>query len=113
VKNNTKEASATFQSMAFDDLLRLREQLDQVIAERISAEEQELQDRLNLIKRFRHVVGSRDGAGTLAGRKLRPKYRNPDNPAQTWAGRGLQPKWLIQALKSGRKLESFRVKDEE
>jgi DNA-binding protein H-NS len=23
-----------------------------------------------------------------------PKYRNPANPSQTWAGRGIKPKWI-------------------
>lgn len=27
-----------------------------------------------------------------------PKYRNPDNPAETWTGRGRQPKWVQEAL---------------
>jgi len=110
MKANTREASPSLQSMAFDDLLRLREQLDEVIAKRISAEEQELQTRLGLIKRFRqNRPPQQETSGTVAGRKLPPKYRNPDNPEQTWAGRGLQPKWLTQALNSGRKLDTFRI----
>ena len=28
-----------------------------------------------------------------------PKYRNPDNPAQTWSGRGKRPLWFVEALK--------------
>ena len=27
-----------------------------------------------------------------------PKYRNPDNPLQTWSGRGKKPNWVIQHL---------------
>ena len=38
-----------------------------------------------------------------------PKYRNPKDPSQTWAGRGLQPLWLRDALKSGKKLDSFLI----
>jgi hypothetical protein len=38
-----------------------------------------------------------------------PKYRNPKDPSQTWAGRGLQPLWLRDALKSGKKLDSFFI----
>jgi DNA-binding protein H-NS len=38
-----------------------------------------------------------------------PKYRNPDNPAETSAGRGLKPRWLMAALKSGKKLEQFAI----
>jgi DNA-binding protein H-NS len=30
-----------------------------------------------------------------------PKYRNPDNPAETWTGRGRQPKWIAAKLADG------------
>jgi H-NS histone family len=46
----------------------------------------------------------RDRVGTVA-----PKYRNPDNPAETWAGRGLRPRWLTAALKGDKKLEDFAI----
>lgn len=28
-----------------------------------------------------------------------PKYRNPENAAQTWSGRGKRPSWFVAALK--------------
>lgn len=37
------------------------------------------------------------------------KYRNPENPEQTWAGRGKRPDWLRDALAAGRDLEEFSV----
>jgi H-NS histone family len=38
-----------------------------------------------------------------------PKYRNPENPAETWAGRGLTPRWLTAAMKGGKKPDDFLV----
>jgi DNA-binding protein H-NS len=57
------------------------------------------------------VRNGRNGrASPLAGRKLKPKYRNPENKTETWSGRGMQPKWLVAALKAkGRKLEDFSI----
>lgn len=43
------------------------------------------------------------------GVKVEPKYRNPANPAETWAGRGMPPKWLSAQLAQGRKLEDFLI----
>jgi hypothetical protein len=43
------------------------------------------------------------------GRSVAPKYRNPKDPSQTWAGRGLQPLWVREAIKAGKKLESFLI----
>ncbi len=37
------------------------------------------------------------------------KYRDPENPSNTWAGRGRKPKWLEAAEKKGKKLEDFEV----
>jgi DNA-binding protein H-NS len=41
--------------------------------------------------------------------KVAPKYRNPANPKDTWAGRGKQPKWLAAETAKGRKLEEFLI----
>ena len=42
--------------------------------------------------------------------KVAPKYRNPANPSETWAGRGQQPKWLAAETGKGRALEDFLIK---
>jgi len=58
--------------------------------------------------------GTKRGAGGQAvaeGRRgpVAPKYRNPQNAAQTWAGRGIKPKWLEQELAGGARLEDFLI----
>jgi len=40
-------------------------------------------------------------------RKVPPKYRGPSG--ETWAGRGAKPKWLVAAIKGGRKLDDFLI----
>jgi DNA-binding protein H-NS len=42
--------------------------------------------------------------------KVAPKYRNPANAKETWAGRGKQPRWLAAETAKGRKLEEFLIK---
>jgi DNA-binding protein H-NS len=37
------------------------------------------------------------------------KFANPDNAAQTWTGRGRQPRWLTTLTAQGRSLEDFRL----
>lgn len=34
---------------------------------------------------------------------VKPKFRNPANPTQTWSGRGKRPHWFNDALKAGTK----------
>jgi DNA-binding protein H-NS len=42
--------------------------------------------------------------------KVAPKYRNPANPKDTWAGRGQQPKWLAAETAKGRALDDFLIR---
>ena len=42
--------------------------------------------------------------------KVLPKYRNPKNRSETWAGRGKQPRWLTAQLRSGKKLGDFLIR---
>jgi DNA-binding protein H-NS len=46
------------------------------------------------------VYPTRGGKGTKGPKAaVAPKYRNPDNAAQTWSGRGKRPVWFNEALK--------------
>ena len=42
--------------------------------------------------------------------KVPPKYRNPANPAETWTGRGKQPRWMAEQVKKGKKPEDFLIR---
>ena len=44
------------------------------------------------------------------GSKVAPKYRNPANAAETWSGRGKQPRWLAAQTSAGKKLEDFLIR---
>ena len=48
---------------------------------------------------------SRDAREHVEGDEVAPKYRSPDG--DTWAGRGATPRWLVAAIKEGKKLEIF------
>jgi DNA-binding protein H-NS len=41
---------------------------------------------------------------------LPPKYRNPENPEETWSGKGHRPQWVKEALERGRKLEEMEMR---
>lgn len=40
---------------------------------------------------------------------LPPKYRHPENAANTWSGRGRQPKWIKEGLDQGKSLDDFLI----
>lgn len=59
---------------------------------------------------FEQVFGNkRAGKGKTAKYKVKPKYRNPANPAELWSGRGLQPRWFAAAIASGKKEKDLLI----
>ena len=51
---------------------------------------------------------ARKASSRAKGRKVAPKYRNPDT-GDTWSGRGPKPKWLEAKIEAGRTLEDLKV----
>jgi len=88
--------------MNTDDLWSLHIELTQLLQERIQAEKLELEQRLKALK------------APVEGRRsyppVSPQFRNPNKPSEMWSGRGKQPRWLVAQLKSGRKIDDFRIK---
>lgn len=57
---------------------------------------------------YRRVVAVPQKRGVKKGIELPVKYRGP--AGETWAGRGMMPKWLVELRKAGRHLRDFEVK---
>lgn len=100
---------ADFNGMSVDDLWGLYGQLSAELETKMITEQKVLQQRLAALR-----------AGfdkpLQAGKPERrpyptvfPKFRNPDDPSQTWAGRGKQPRWLAAQLRSGRLMDDLRI----
>jgi len=92
--------------MPIEKLLSLKEQVDATLASKVAEERQNIEAQLGKLSR---LSGSRLRSSSLKGQVVQPKYRNPDNPKETWSGRGLRPRWLARAIKSGKKLEEFSI----
>ncbi|HTV25861.1 MAG TPA: H-NS histone family protein [Polyangiaceae bacterium] len=54
---------------------------------------------------------ARKGTRPVADRRstVAPKYRNPMNPSETWAGRGVKPRWMQALLAQGKSMDDFRI----
>src|SRR5260221_361382 len=96
-------------SMKIDALVGLRSRIDAVLASKVSDERRALESELAKLTRYDSGSGRAKVGGRGVRGKVAPKYRNPENPEETWAGRGLKPRWLAAALKSGKKLEAFSI----
>jgi DNA-binding protein H-NS len=102
------------QAMSLDDLWSLHEKISAILSARIKAEKHELEKRLAVLSRGMGAVIRPNGVPIIAEKQRRqyprvlPKYRNPQT-SETWSGRGKLPRWLVAAMKSGRKMEEFRI----
>ena len=102
------------EAMSLDELWSVHEEVIRVLSAKIMSEKRELEMRLAVLNRGRE--GSTDIQSNGVYGKVRrkyprvfPKYRNPQMSSETWSGRGKQPRWLVAAIKSGRKIEDFMI----
>jgi DNA-binding protein H-NS len=95
-------------TMSLDQLMALRDKVDALLKSKVVNERRTLEAELSKLTRFNGGAG-RTKLGNSRSGTVPPKYRNPDNPSETWAGRGLKPRWLTAAIKAGKKLEHFSI----
>jgi DNA-binding protein H-NS len=98
-------ANVNLSRMTVEALMDLRKRVEETLLGR-RAELQKRLDRMETLVGGRRVA-VRGGASALKGRKVPPKYRGPSG--ETWAGRGARPRWLVAAIKGGKKLDDFLI----
>jgi DNA-binding protein H-NS len=96
-------AKINLSGMTVEALMDLRKRVDEMLFERRA----ELEKQLERMEAIAVVGGRGQHASALRGRKVPPKYRSP--PGETWAGRGAKPRWLVAAIKDGKKLDDFLI----
>ena len=91
-----------FETMSLDELKSIKRDLDKAITnfdQRRKAEakrgiEAKAREYGFSLAELTDAKGSKRSA-------VAPKFRNPDNPEQTWSGRGRQPTWYKNAIENG------------
>lgn len=97
-------------TLSLEELKKLKRDVEKAIT---SFEERRLLDARKKLEDYAKEIGV-DLDEVVALKKAAknvnpPKYRNPAEPTQTWTGRGRKPKWIIEALDSGKALKSFEI----
>jgi DNA-binding protein H-NS len=100
-------AALNLKSMDVEALLALRSQIDGQLATRRSDLQKQLA-RLQGLSTQAPLVARNGRASAMKGVKVKPKYRDA-RTGDTWAGRGVQPRWLTAALKTGKKLDDYLI----
>jgi len=98
----------TLNALSIDELWALRERIAAALAARLLAERSAVEFQL---KQLNCSQGKQTEPSTERRPypKVFPKFRNPDHPSETWAGRGKQPRWLTAQLKTGKRIDDFRI----
>ena len=111
-------AKIALTGLSLKELIELRSDLDTAIVERKATDKAELQQKMTamaaasgytlgeLLNGSKVKRAGRAGKGGTAP----VKYRNPENPNETWSGRGRMANWLKDKIaKRGVKVEEFLV----
>ena len=98
-------AKVSLSGMTVEALMDLRKRVEEMLLEH-RAELQKQLERMDALVGGRRVV-VRARRSVLKGRKVPPKYRGPSG--EMWAGRGARPRWLVAAIKGGKKLDDFLI----
>ena len=91
-------------SMSIDKLMKLKSDVEAALALKVTEQRRALEAELS------RLGGYQRGKKSSARRAVAPKYRNPEKKhSETWAGRGLKPRWLAAAIKSGKSIDDFAI----
>ena len=113
-----------FSKMDLAELVQLRDEIETALNGKIAMEREELQSKIAELTKLerkrpkaagravdrpktrKRSIGGSKPHGTR-GRKAKPKYLGPNG--ETWAARGLAPRWLTDLEKKGKKRELFLI----
>jgi DNA-binding protein H-NS len=93
------------EALPFDQLRTLNREIAALIADRRHKELDDIRERVALLGFTPDDLAppkAKRGTGSA-------KYANPDDPTETYGGKGRKPAWLTEKIEAGHQLEEFRV----
>jgi DNA-binding protein H-NS len=102
-------ANNSIDNMSYAELSQMEARIARMKIEKQNAERAELRQRvLAMVKEHGFDIGDLFGKGRKGKGTVSVKYRDPNNPENTWTGRGRMPRWMVAATKGGKaKREDF------
>lgn len=96
------------EKMDLDDLWDLHQRIIAVLDRKLETEKRRLQDQLDELGR-KFGGSPKDIPQRRPYPKVEPKFRNPNDPSETWSGRGKTPRWMTEMIADGRSVDEFRI----
>jgi DNA-binding protein H-NS len=100
-----------FKAMSVDELWEIHEEIAALLSSKMTAEKMALEKRLSQIQ---HHISDGEHPMSAARKpypRVPPKFRNPEQPSETWAGRGRTPRWMKAQLQDGKEIKDFLIKE--
>jgi DNA-binding protein H-NS len=99
-----------FAAISLDELWKLHETVEAILAEKIAAEILVLRMYLDRLSPEASAPSKAVGGKRRPYPQVLPKCRNPTQPSETWAGRGRQPRWVKMQLSLGTRLHDMVIR---
>ena len=106
-----------YETMSRKDLMKLRADIDRAIAtvgdrdkrNALKAAEDAAREHGFSLTDIMPLMGSPKRGRAAGAEAAAPRFRNPDDHAQTWSGRGRRPRWFNEAEAAGRPIDDLRA----
>ena len=101
--------SSSLDNLSYAELSHMQTRIERLKIEKQNAERDELRQRvLAMVKEHGFEINDLFGKGRRGKGNVAVKYRDPQNPENTWTGRGRMPRWMVAATKGEKvKKEDF------
>lgn len=98
-------------SLSLDELKKLQKEVTKAIESYEDRARKAAMAQMDAIAREHGFTMEQLIGKPVAGlrKTVAPKYANPADSSQTWTGRGRKPKWVVEALASGKSMEDLKI----
>ena len=97
--------------LSVQELRELSKNIEKEIAQR------EIENKKNVLAQMRELAAGigmtvEEVIESMPQKKTKgqAKYQNPNDPEQTWTGRGKRPGWLNDLINRGKRLEELEIR---
>lgn len=103
-------ATVDISNLSVAELEALRGSIENVIVNRRQTELVTLRKSIeDMVEEAGFTLEEVMQASTSKKRTVAPKYQNPEDPSQTWSGRGRKPGWVEELLAAGGSLDDCLI----
>lgn len=116
-------ASDMIKDLSLEELVALQKEIAGLIAQRQTDEKQKLAEQFKELAEksglqladisWQETADKPAKKSERKKKKYHPKYRNPENPDQTWTGLGMKPRWVRALLEQGKTMDDLLIPKED